>query len=111
MRDGGVIENVEDRDSEHDQEAAIPLCQNFSSGVIREPAVEVVSEGRHEQRESVEHAGGWSVEAAALQCENVGEEAVDRVVGEEQAGHEEEDLEEEEELRRLEEAEGGRLLD
>ena len=93
-RDGGMIENIENRNSKHDQKSAIPLRQYLSAGLIRKPAVEVIAQERHKQCEAINQAIGGGVEAASFQGQNVGKESVDRVVGEEKARHKEEDLEE-----------------
>ena len=109
--EGGVIEHVEHGNSEDDEKDAVPLGQDLSSGSVRQPAVEVVAEKRHEQRKAVDQAVGGGIETTSLQGEDVGQESVDRIVGEEQAGHEEEDLQEIPQLRRFEQVQERRLFD
>ena len=94
-----MIQNVEDRNAEHYQKHAVPLGQDLSSGPVRQPAVEVVAQERHEQRKPVNQAVGRGVEAASFQGKDIGQESVDRIVSKEQAGHKEEDLQEIEQLR------------
>src|SRR5208282_773035 len=92
------------------QKSAIPLRENLSAGSIRKPAVEVVTQECHEQREAVNQAIGRGVEPTAFEGQDVGQESIHLVVGQEQASHEEEDLEEVPELRRFEQTQERRLF-
>src|SRR5208282_1914084 len=47
-RNRGMIENVEDRDSENDKKSAIPLGQDLPAGDVGKPSVEVVTQECHE---------------------------------------------------------------
>src|SRR5271166_1790688 len=96
----------------HDHEKhAVPLGKNLPSGAIGEPTVEVVSQEREEQRESVNQAIGRGIEAAAIKGEDLRQEPIHRVVRQEQAGHEDEDLQEVPQLGRNEQTQERRLLD
>ena len=106
-----MIEHVVHRNAEDDEKYAVPLGQDLAARPVGDPAVEVIAQERQEQRESIDQAVGRRIKSAPIQGENLRQKSINRIVREEQAGHEEQHLQEVPHLRWQEQAEEGRLLD